>query len=155
VMAAAWSMPVDFSPPKVAVVVDARSFSRELIEASGEFALNIPCRQQIDAVLKAGTASGRDTDKFLHTGFKVRAGSRVAAPLIEDCVGWLECRVIDEPHIQKQYDLFVGEVIAAEADDRVFRDGCWDMVDDDLRTLHYLSGGTFFTTGDAITIATN
>ena len=64
VMAAAWAMPLDFSPPKVAVVVDARSYTRELIEASGEFAFNIPCRNQIEAVLKAGTATGRDGDKF-------------------------------------------------------------------------------------------
>jgi flavin reductase (DIM6/NTAB) family NADH-FMN oxidoreductase RutF len=153
VMAAAWSMPIDFSPPKVAVVVDARSFSRQLIEASGEFAINIPCRNQIEAVLKAGIASGRDTDKFAHTGFKSFAGHRIAAPLIEGCAGWLECRVITEPHNEAAYDLFIGEVISAQADDRVFRDGRWNMTDDNLRTLHYLSGGTFFATGDAITVA--
>jgi flavin reductase (DIM6/NTAB) family NADH-FMN oxidoreductase RutF len=155
VMAAAWSMPIDFLPPKVAVVVDSRSFSRELIEASGEFAINIPCRNQIEAVLKAGTASGRDTDKFAHTGFGAFAGECIAAPLIEGCAGWLECRVIPEPNNEKRYDLFIGEVIAAQADDRVFRDGHWDMSNDDLRTLHYLSGGTFFATGDAITIASD
>jgi flavin reductase (DIM6/NTAB) family NADH-FMN oxidoreductase RutF len=152
VMAAAWSMPIDFSPAKVAVVVDAQSFTRELIEASGEFVLNVPCRQQIEAVLKAGTASGRDGDKFTLTGFETFAGERVHAPLIEGCVGWLECRVIPEPHNEKRYDLFIGEVVSAQADDRVFRDGRWDMGDDDLRTLHYLSGGTFFATGDAITV---
>lgn len=37
-------------------------------------------------------------------------------------------------------------------DDRVFRDGRWNIGDDGLRTLHYLSGGTFFATGDAITV---
>lgn len=155
VMAAAWSMPIDFSPPKVAVVVDARSYTRELIEASGDFVLNIPCRNQIEAVLKAGTATGRDTDKFSTTGLHTFAGERLAAPLIEGCVGWLECRVIPEPHSEKRYDLFIGEVIAAQADDRVFRDGRWNMGDDGLRTLHYLSGGTFFATGDAITIASD
>jgi len=152
VMAAAWSMPIDFSPPKVAVVVDARSYSRELIEASATFALNVPCRQQIEAVLKAGTASGRDGDKFSLTGLRTFAGDHVAAPLIEGCIGWLECKVIPEAQIEKRYDLFIGEVVAAQADDRVFRDGRWDMTDDDLRTLHYLSGGTFFATGDAITV---
>lgn len=152
VMAAAWSMPLDFAPPKVAVVVDARSYSRELIEASGEFVLNVPCRRQVEAVLKAGTASGRDGDKFALTGFDAFAGEQVAAPLLDGCVGWLECKVIPEPHNEKHHDLFIGEVVAAQADDRVFRDGRWDMSNDDLRTLHYLSGGTFFATGDAITV---
>lgn len=150
VMAAAWSMPIDFSPPKVAVVVDGRSYSRSLIDASGEFALNIPCRNQIESVLKAGTASGHDADKFAITGLKTFAAERVAAPLIEGCVGWLECKVIPEPHNEKRYDLFIAEVVAASADDRVFRDGRWDMSNEGLRTLHYLSGGSFFATGEAI-----
>lgn len=152
VMAAAWSMPLDFSPPKIAVVIDARTYTRRLIEASGEFVLNIPCRRQAGAVLKAGSVSGHDGDKFALTGFTTFAGERVAAPLIEDCVGWLECKVIAEPDNEKRHDLFIGEVVAAQADDRVFRDGRWDMSDDELRTLHYLAGGTFFTTGDAITV---
>ena len=42
VMAAAWSMPLDFSPPKVAVVIDKATLTRELVEASGEFVLT--CR---------------------------------------------------------------------------------------------------------------
>lgn len=155
VMAAAWSMPIDFSPPKVAVVVDGRSYSRTLIDASGEFAFNIPCRAQIEAVLKAGTASGHDADKFAATGLETFAAERVAAPLIEGCVGWLECKVIAEPHNQKCYDLFIAEVVAASADDRVFREGRWDMSDDDLRTLHYLAGGSFFATGDAVVVSSD
>jgi flavin reductase (DIM6/NTAB) family NADH-FMN oxidoreductase RutF len=46
VMAAAWNMPLDFDPPKVAVVIDKATLTRELVEASGEFVLNVPSRQQ-------------------------------------------------------------------------------------------------------------
>lgn len=46
VMAAAWAMPLDFDPPKVAVVIDANAWTRRLVEGSGEFALNVPCRAQ-------------------------------------------------------------------------------------------------------------
>jgi flavin reductase (DIM6/NTAB) family NADH-FMN oxidoreductase RutF len=155
VMAAAWVMPLDFAPPKVTVVIDARTYTRELIEASGEFALNIPCRNQIESVLKAGTVRGRNGDKFALTGFSTFTAERIGAPLIEGCVGWLECRVIPEPHNEEGYDLFIAEVVVACSDDRVFRDGRWNMADDGLRTLHYLSGGTFFATGDAITIASD
>ena len=41
-MAAAWSMPLDFQPPKVAVVLDKSTLTRRMVEASGEFALNVP-----------------------------------------------------------------------------------------------------------------
>ena len=31
------------------------------------------------------------------------------------CVAWLECRLLPEPHNQQTYDLFLAEVVAAEA----------------------------------------
>lgn len=67
IMAAAWNVPLDFDPPKIIVVIDKKTYTRELIEASGTFAINVPCVAQIDTVQKVGTSSGRDlkdTDKF-------------------------------------------------------------------------------------------
>lgn len=37
-MAAAWAMPLDFAPPKVAVVIEKSTTTRGLVEASGRFA---------------------------------------------------------------------------------------------------------------------
>ena len=45
VMAAAWNMPLDFQPPKVAVVIDRNTFTRGLIDASSIFA---PCFQLLE-----------------------------------------------------------------------------------------------------------
>lgn len=154
VMAAAWSMPVDFDPPKVAVVIDRSTFSRELIDASGEFVLAVPTRAIADKVVAAGSQSGRDCpdgDKFAALGLDMLPASQVAAPLPAGCIGWLECRVIDEPHIQRTYDLFLGEVVAAWADPAVYSDGRWHFESggDALRSLHYIAGGAFFSTGDA------
>ncbi len=151
VMAASWAMPLDFDPPKVAVVIDKTTFTRGLIEASGEFALNIPARAIAEQVLEVGSCSGRDGDKFAATGLQTFAASRIAAPLIEGCVGWLECRIISEPHNQQAHDLFLAEVIAVHADPRVF-DGRWHFGDNELRTLHYVAGGTFFETGPEFSI---
>ncbi len=50
-------------------------------------------------------------------------------PLVEGCVGWLACRLVPEPHNQQAYDLFIGEVVGAWADERVFRDGRWHFED--------------------------
>lgn len=151
VMAASWAMPLDFDPPKVAVVIDKSTWTRELIEDSGEFALNIPARQIAPAVLAVGSRSGRDGDKFAACGLQTFAADKIAAPLIEGCVAWLECRVIPEPHNQQSYDLFLAEVVAAHADPRVF-DGHWHFDDDELRTLHYVAGGAFFQTGAEFTV---
>ena len=152
VMAAAWNMPLDFSPPKVAVVIDRHTHTRGLIEGSGEFTLSVPCRSQAALTTAVGDCSGRDVDKAATVGGLVYApASRVGAPLIEGCVAWLECRVMREPHIEQAHDLFVGEVIAAWADDRVFSSGRWHFEGhDDLRTLHHVAGGHYLLPGKTV-----
>lgn len=152
VMAAAWAMPLDFDPPKVTVVIDKNTFTRKLIETSGHFALSVPCRALADATYAAGSLSGADhADKFADCGLSTFAAQRIAAPLIEGCVAWLECRVIVESHHQQAYDLFVAEVLAAQADERVFANGRW-LADapTELRTLHHQAGGAFFVAGETV-----
>lgn len=160
VMAAAWNMPLEFSPPRIAIVIDRKTYTRELIEAAGSFALNVPCRAQAGVVVMAGSSSGRSLpggsagDKFAACGIPTFPASEIMAPLVQDCVAWLECRVIPEPHVQQAYDLFLAEVLAAWADDRVFRDGSWHFEgQDDLRTIHHVSGGNFMATGEAFSCA--
>jgi flavin reductase (DIM6/NTAB) family NADH-FMN oxidoreductase RutF len=160
IMTAAWVCALDFDPPKITAVIDRKTYTRELIEAEGTFAINIPCVAQLDMVRKVGTTSGRDflagrdftgTDKFAEFGIETFAAQQIAAPLVSGCVGWLECRIIPEPHNQSSYDLFVAEVIAAYADERVFSDGRWHFEGyDDLRTLHHVASGEFFITGAAV-----
>jgi flavin reductase (DIM6/NTAB) family NADH-FMN oxidoreductase RutF len=141
-------MALDLDPPKVAVVIDANTYTRQLVEASGEFALNIPCRAIANNVLKAGSASGREMDKFGHAGLGLLPALQIGAPLVDGCVAWLECRVLPRPDNQNRHDLFLAEVVAAQADDRVFRDGRWRFEDDNSRTLHYFGGGDFAPTGN-------
>ena len=92
VMAAAWAMPLDFDPAKVLLVIDKQTLMREFVDATGEFALNIPGRDLADKVLAAGSVSGREGDKFARTGLETFAATQIAAPLISDCLDWLECR---------------------------------------------------------------
>lgn len=153
VMAAAWAMPLDFDPPKMLVVVDKGTHTRHLIEASGEFALCVPAREQAQATLTAGTLSGRDGDKFARSGLAPVPASIIGAPLVENSLAWLECKVIPEPHNEQRYDLFIGEVVAAWADVRAFSGNRWHFPAPERRSIHYVAGGTFFATGDAFSLA--
>jgi flavin reductase (DIM6/NTAB) family NADH-FMN oxidoreductase RutF len=159
VMAAAWNMPLDFDPPKIAIVIDKNTYTRELIEASGSFVINVPCRAQAEMVVKVGSSSGRELlnkepdNKFTEFDLPTKPATNIHAPLLEGCVAWLECKVIAEPHIQNTYDLFLGEVVAAYADERVFSNGRWHFEGhDDLRTIHHVAGGGFFAIGEAFNI---
>lgn len=147
VMAAAWSMPLDFSPPKVCVVIDKNTLTRELVEASGELVLNVPARSLAAATEAVGTQSGRDGDKFAEFGLGHSPASLVGAPLLDGCLAWLECKVIVERHNQDAYDLFIAEVVAAWADPRDFSEGHWHFEAGRERSIHYVAGGTFFETG--------
>ena len=147
VMSAAWSMPLDFDPPKVAVVIDKSTLTRRLVEASGEFVLNVPSAELAKLTLAVGSESGRDIDKFAAHGIATLPAEKVGAPLLEGCLGWLECRLIPEPHIQQTYDLFLGEVVGAWADPSVFSDGHWHMEEGGKRSIHYVAGGHFMEIG--------
>jgi flavin reductase (DIM6/NTAB) family NADH-FMN oxidoreductase RutF len=150
VMAAAWAMPLDFDPPKVAVVIDKSTFTRGLIEGSGGFVLSVPCRAQADLVFTVGSCSGREDDKFERLHIGAEAAPATGAPLIDGCVAWLECRLLPEPAIQQRHDLFLGQVVGAWADARVFDGSRWrfDSAPPELRTLHHLGAGAFVSVSD-------
>ncbi len=154
VMAVAWNMALDFTP-KVAVVLDKSTYTRKLIEAEGSFAISIPAAQIADETLAIGSISGlredgSEVDKFKRFGLETFPSEKISAPLIAGCVGWLECVHIPEPHIEKTYDLFLAEVVAAWADSRAYVDGRWNLENPDLRTLHHVAGGYFLMPGDGV-----
>jgi flavin reductase (DIM6/NTAB) family NADH-FMN oxidoreductase RutF len=156
VMSAAWACALDFAPPKVTVVLDKATRTRELVEASGCFALQLPTVTQAAMTLAIGTDSAKTVpDKLQRHGVALfEAPGHPSTPLVHGCAAWLVCRVIPEPHNQQAYDLFIGEVVAAWADERVFRNGHWefDTAPDELRTLHYVAGGQFYATGVSVRV---
>jgi flavin reductase (DIM6/NTAB) family NADH-FMN oxidoreductase RutF len=153
VMAAAWNMALDFEPAKVCVVIDKSTYTRALVEASGEFGLNIPDRSMAAATLAVGDRSGKAADKFAELKLATFASQQISVPLLEACIGWLECKLIPEVQLQQRYDLFIGEVVAAWADASVFSDGHWHFPAGNPKSIHYIAGGTFFETGDEFTVA--
>lgn len=150
VMAAAWAMPLDFDPPKVAVVIAQGTFTRELVDATGEFALCVPTTEQVDLTYAVGSNTGRDLDKFERWHIASEPAALVTAPLIGGCAAWLECRVLVDRDLAREHDLFLAEVVAAWADDALYRDGEWRFTAAGPRTIHHQKGGLFFATGDRI-----
>jgi flavin reductase (DIM6/NTAB) family NADH-FMN oxidoreductase RutF len=154
VMAAAWACVLDYGQtPRVTVVLDKATHTRELIEASGAFALQLPTRAQVALTVGVGTDSLRTMpDKLMRHGVQFFEAPVGEVPLVAGCVGWLACRLRPEPHNQQAYDLFIGDVEGAWADERVFRAGRWqfDTAPEALRTIHHVAGGQFFVTGAAV-----
>lgn len=153
VMAAAWACVLDFTPPKVTVVLDKATATRGLIEASGQFVLQLPTRALAGLTTGVGTDSAHTVpDKLARHGVRLFNAPGCEVPLVQGCVGWLVCQLIPEPHNQQTYDLFIGEVTAAWADERVFNQGRWhfDGAPDDLRTIHHVAGGHYLVSGEGV-----
>lgn len=151
-MACAWAMPLDFEPPKVAVVIDRNTFTRGLVESSGRFAISVPCAAQARIVTLLGTHSGHEQDKLAAYEIQVLDEPLAQSPLIAGCVAWLDCVLIRRPEIEQAHDLFLAEVTHAWARTRVFSNGRWhfDTANDSLRTLHHVAGGHYFATGQEV-----
>lgn len=154
VMPATWITALNYD--KVTAVIDASHYTRRLIEKSGYFALTVPSKAIVRETLYLGSVSKNDApDKLAQSGAKFFSMPGFDLPLVEGGVGFAVFRVIPEPHNEKAYDLFIGECVAAWADERVFTDGHWhfESADDSLRTLHYVAGGHFYTIGDPLEAA--
>ena len=125
------------------------------MEKSGYFALQLPTAAIADVVMKLGSVSKNDDpEKLEKSGVKLFRMQGFELPLVEGCAAWIVFRILPEAHVEKTYDLFIGEAVAAWADERVFRDGHWqfEKAPDDLRTLHYVAGGHFYAIGDAVEV---
>lgn len=154
VMAAAWVCALDYGQtPRVTVVLDKSCATRGLVEGSGYFALSLPTVAQVAMTVGVGSDSlATVPNKLDKHGVRVFDAPGHDTPLVQDCVAWLLCEVLPEPHNQQAYDLFIGQIVGAWADERVFSNGRWhfELASPDLRTIHHVAGGQFFVTGQAI-----
>jgi flavin reductase (DIM6/NTAB) family NADH-FMN oxidoreductase RutF len=80
--------------PVLMAVVRASRHTLGLIEAAGTFTVSVPTKAALRAELAfAGTASGRDVDKFSGHGLTPAPARAVDAPIVAECGLHFECRV--------------------------------------------------------------
>ncbi|MCI0900808.1 MAG: flavin reductase family protein [Chloroflexi bacterium] len=78
--------------PRVAVQLYKTNLSHDMVLSGGAFALNFLRPDQLDLIGDFGLVSGRERDKLDGVGqTKGMSGS----PLLTDCFGYLDCRVIN------------------------------------------------------------
>jgi flavin reductase (DIM6/NTAB) family NADH-FMN oxidoreductase RutF len=142
VMAAAWVMPIDFDPARIALVL-GDSHTRRLILEAQTFAISIPSTKLLDVVYRVGTSSGEYVDKFALNCLRTTIGLIVHAPLIQDCVAWLECRLCPEQKLAEDIDLFIADVVVAWVDDNFYTEGYYDFGCSKHGTIHHIGQGRF------------
>lgn len=99
---------LSLDPPMLLICVNKTSNTRDAIEASGVFAVNILRESQSEVARKFATSR---SDKF--TGLSVSYGE-LGVPLLDDMLATIECRVV-EIVSGGTHSVFLAEVKAAQA----------------------------------------
>jgi flavin reductase (DIM6/NTAB) family NADH-FMN oxidoreductase RutF len=135
----AWAMPTSINPPLLAISLAPSRHSHTLIGESGEFIVNIPTLETLQAVYACGSLTGRSFDKFKKTNLTPMPGKKVKAPAIRECIAHLECSV-DSKFTTGDHTVFVGKILEAYADMGVFTES-YDLKK--ARMLYHMGGNNF------------
>ncbi len=136
---AAWCCPLDYSPvSKLILVLDTGHRTYADLSDSGEFAVALPTKAQVDLVKRTGSMSGHDRDKFAELAIPAFSARVVDARIPEGVAGWLECR-LSRIVVEGTSGVVMGEVLRAEA-----------VPDAWKHRVHYVREGLWFAPGDGL-----
>lgn len=109
-LAVAWVSRVSMQPPMVMISIGKTRYSHDLIKKSKIFAVNVLGEEHIEIGRHFGLQSGKKVDKFKDVEYEQKA---TGAPIIRDCIAYLDCKVINE-YDAGDHTIFVGEVVDSE-----------------------------------------
>jgi flavin reductase (DIM6/NTAB) family NADH-FMN oxidoreductase RutF len=119
-MAVAWVSRVNRSPAYLAIAIGKKHHTTRGIEEHGTFSVNLPGRDLVVPTDYVGINSGAEVDKA--AVFGVFYGELGTAPMVEDCQLCAEYRVVHKVELPGN-NLYVGEQVAAYADEGILVDG--------------------------------
>ena len=105
------AMFVSENPLLLTVSVAKHIVSHDLIEKTGEFALNVATAAQVKLARQLGFTHGSQVDKFKRFAIRTTRASKIRSPLIKDSYANLECKVITSLSAAN-YVIYVAEVVA-------------------------------------------
>jgi len=111
IMGLSWWTITSWEPKMIGVSIGHLRYSHECIEHCKEFVLCFPSEDQKEGAWICGTESGKNTDKFIKTGFRPVSSKVVSPPIIEGSTIAYECKVVDNIETG-DHTLYIGEVVA-------------------------------------------
>jgi len=136
IMTISWIMVVDFTPV-FALTTGPWNHSFAALRKTKECVIAIPTVDLLDKVVGIGTCSGAEVDKFARFKLTPLKASKVQAPLIQECLANIECRVID---YNRKHSVVFLQGVAAWVD-------AARKTDKERRMLHAVGDGTFIADG--------
>jgi len=139
IMTMSWHMMIEFEPALIGCVVSPANYSYRPLFTTRECVIAIPTVDLATKVVEIGNCSGREVDKFDKFGLTQVPATKVAAPMVAECLYNIECRVADIRMVKK-YGLFILDGVKA-----------WTSPGrKEKRTFHANGDGTFVVNGRTI-----
>ena len=113
VMACEWVIQTRRSPPQFLIVLGKKKMTAEFILKSKEFGLTYVSDEQAPLSHLAGSYSGYDLDKIATNKFQIRPGKVIKAPIVENGMLAVECKVNQIIENDERY-VIIGDVVNAE-----------------------------------------
>lgn len=138
----AWHMPVSDDPPIVALEIWEKHFIYKAILETGDFVINIPSSDMAETVRKLGSVSGSKVDKFKEYNLAGETAKKVKSPRLKSSIGVIECKLKRDNAILKKYNIVLGDIVYAEAEENIFTDR-WHPEKRGPKIIHHLGGRIF------------
>lgn len=107
-MTQSWVTQVAMEPVLIAISVDKKAVTNQLIREGGAFSVNLWDRSDTRVFVKFSKPASKEGMTL--NGRPVREGE-TGVPIFEEAVAWIECRVVDTIDVGT-HSLFLGEVAA-------------------------------------------
>ncbi len=92
-MTANWLTQSSFEPPMMMLAVEVDSHTRQVIEASGAFAINVYETGQRDLAGALGQTYAKHPEKIADVAW--RPGPTTGSPILESALSWVECKIVN------------------------------------------------------------
>ncbi len=103
-----WLTQISFVPVLLLVAIEKKSHAHQLLPAGGVFAINLLRKDQLALARRTATPHAINPHKL--AGVAYHAGA-AGAPILDESLGYLECRVRQVLEAEGDHTLFVAEVL--------------------------------------------
>lgn len=143
----AWTGTICTNPAMCYISVRPERHSYNMIKDSGEFVINLTTKDIVKAVDYCGVRSGAKENKLKKMGLTTAKGTKVSAPIIEQCPVNIECKVREIKELGSHH-MFIADVLGVNIDDKYLNEsGKFELNKSDL--LIY-SHGEYYNLGELL-----
>ena len=109
-MTVAWVTRISHIPALVGINIQQHCFTREIIDKSNKFCINLLREGQQELARHFGYCSGREKGKFFQVNYELDSND---LPVLKDSLGYISCQV-EFSHNLGDHRLYVGRILKEE-----------------------------------------